>query len=197
MPPGGRARRSVLSEVSTVRRPLWRASPASAAGISEDKRLFSEAQVLQPARPLVMSQQSKSHSRRGRRSTTGPFPPRAPLPAHWQYPCKRIPRALRAKYDHQPGNRVAYLQQNRSAGQKSAGPRPPMSLREKISVRRKANSAGTASAFLAVPELHQTGSQLGLDQTCEGLPHAGDGSGSRRAATSCNTWSIASATMSF
>ena len=122
MPPGGRARRSVLSEVSTVRRPLWRASPASAAGISEDKRLFSEAQVLQPARPLVMSQQSKSHSRRGRRSTTGPFPPRAPLPAHWQYPCKRIPRALRAKYDHQPGNRVAYLQQKGPPVQRSAGP---------------------------------------------------------------------------
>jgi hypothetical protein len=28
---------------------------------------------------------------------------------------------LRAKYDHQPGNRVAYLQQNRPAGPKKRG----------------------------------------------------------------------------
>jgi hypothetical protein len=65
-----RARRSVLSGASTVRRPSWQASRASTADLLPgDKRLFSEAQVPQPARPSVMSQQLKSCTRQARGST--------------------------------------------------------------------------------------------------------------------------------
>jgi hypothetical protein len=62
--PGDRARRSVLSEASTVRRVSWQAFRASAADLlGGNKRLFSEATVPQPARPSVMSQQLKLRTR--------------------------------------------------------------------------------------------------------------------------------------
>ena len=73
--PGDRARRSVLSRASTVRRLSWQASRASAADLLPgDKRLFSEAQVPQPARPSVMSQQLKSCTRQARGSTAAARP---------------------------------------------------------------------------------------------------------------------------
>jgi hypothetical protein len=110
---GGRARRSVLSEPSTVRRVSWRAFRASAADLLPgDKRLFSEAPVPQPARPSVMSQQLKSHSRRARGSTTSALPPQATLSfarsTHTQHPWMVVPRALRANYDRPPG-RMRFL----------------------------------------------------------------------------------------
>src|ERR1700704_2254339 len=68
--PGDRARRSVPSEASTVRRVSWRAFRASAADLLPgDKRLFSAAPPPQPARPSVMSQQLKSRTRQARGST--------------------------------------------------------------------------------------------------------------------------------
>jgi hypothetical protein len=104
--PGGRVRRSVLSEASTVRRVSWRAFRASAADLLPgDKRLYEAAP--QPARPSVMSQQLKSHSRQARGSTTEAFPQQAPLSfahsTHTQHPWIVVSRALRANYDHQPG----------------------------------------------------------------------------------------------
>jgi hypothetical protein len=63
--PGGRARRSVLSEASTVRRVSWRVFRAAAADLlAGDKRSYEAAPARpHPARPSVMSQQLKSHSR--------------------------------------------------------------------------------------------------------------------------------------
>ncbi len=99
--PGGRARRSVLSGASTVRRVSWRAFRAPAAGLLPgDKRLFSEAPVPRPARPSAMSHRWKSHSRRAKGSTTTAPPQRARLSAcrHTQYPWMVVPPALRANY---------------------------------------------------------------------------------------------------
>src|SRR5450755_152447 len=73
--PGDLARRSVLSRASTVRRPSWQASRASAADLLPgDKHFFSEAQLPQPARPSVMSQQLKSCTRQARGSTAAVLP---------------------------------------------------------------------------------------------------------------------------
>jgi hypothetical protein len=107
--PGGRARRSVLSEASTVRRVSWRAFRAAAADLlAGDKRLYEAAPAPpQPARPSMMSQQLKSHSRQARGSTTEALPQQAPLSfahsTHTQNPWMVVSRALRANYDHQPG----------------------------------------------------------------------------------------------
>ena len=103
--PGDRARRSVLSEASTVRRVSWRAFRASAADLLPgDKRLFSAAP--QPARPSVMSQQLKSRTRQARGSTAAALPQQTPLSfahsTHTQHPWMVVPRALRANYDRQP-----------------------------------------------------------------------------------------------
>src|SRR5215470_16588741 len=66
--PGDRAQRSVLSEASTVRRPSWQASRASAADlVRPDNRLFSGVPRIQRARPSVMSQWvSRSHRAKGK-----------------------------------------------------------------------------------------------------------------------------------
>ena len=107
--PGGRARRSVLSEASTVRRVSWRVFRAAAADLlAGDKRLYEAAPAPpHPARPSVMSQQLKSHSRQARGSTTEALPQQAPLSfahsTHTQHPWMVVSRALRANYDHQPG----------------------------------------------------------------------------------------------
>jgi hypothetical protein len=78
--PGDRARRSVLSGASTARRQSWQASRASAADLpSGDKRLFSEAPALPPARPSVMSQQLRSRTRQAR----GPTAAAQPQPTMW------------------------------------------------------------------------------------------------------------------
>ena len=106
--PGGRARRSVLSEASTVRRVSWRVFRAAAADLlAGDKRLYEAAPVPpHPARPSVMSQQLKSHSRQARGSTTEALPQQALSFAHsthTQHSWMVVSRALRANYDHQPG----------------------------------------------------------------------------------------------
>jgi hypothetical protein len=110
--PGDRARRSVLFEASTVRRGSWRAGRASADLPPGDKRSLSEAPVSQPARPSVMSQPLKSHTRQARGSTAAALPRRTPISfAHstdTQHPWMVVPRALRANYDRQPG-RIRFL----------------------------------------------------------------------------------------
>jgi len=70
--PGDRAQRSVLSEASTVRRPSWQASRASAADLGRpDNRLFSDVPGTQRARPSVMSQwMSRSHQAKGNTAAT-------------------------------------------------------------------------------------------------------------------------------
>jgi len=120
--PGGRAQRSVLSEASTVRRVSWRAFRASAADLPPgDKRLYEAAPApSQPARPSVMSQQLKSHSRQARGSTTEALPQQAPLSfAHstrTQHPWMVVSRALRANYDDQPEpDAVPHLRQRTNA----------------------------------------------------------------------------------
>jgi hypothetical protein len=111
--PGDRARRSVLSEASTVRRVSWRALRASVADLLPGyKRFFSEAPAPQPARPSVMSQQLKSRTRQVRGSTAAALPQQTPISfghsIHTQYPWMVVLRALRANYDRQPG-RMRFL----------------------------------------------------------------------------------------
>src|SRR3981189_51666 len=78
--PGDSARRSVLSEASTVRRVSWRAFRASAADLLPgDKRLLAEEPGPQPARPSVMSQQLKSRIRQARGSTAAALPQQTPI----------------------------------------------------------------------------------------------------------------------
>src|SRR4030081_349725 len=84
----------------------------------EDRRLFSEALVPQPARPSVMNQR-KLHSRRARGSTATPSPRRTVLAAykHTQYPCMIVPRPLRANYV-----RSRFLMTPAGGGRKARGP---------------------------------------------------------------------------
>jgi hypothetical protein len=98
--PGGHAQRSIHSLASTVHRVSWRAFRAAMADLRpEDRRLFSEALVPQPARPSVMNQR-KLHSRRARGSTATPSQRRMVLAAYkyTQFPCMIVPRPLRANY---------------------------------------------------------------------------------------------------
>jgi hypothetical protein len=105
--PGDRARRSVLFEVSSVRRGSWQAYRASADLLPGDRRLLSEAPASQPARPSVMSRPWKSRTRQAIGSTAAALPLRTPISfahsTHTQYPWIVVPRVLRTNYDRQPG----------------------------------------------------------------------------------------------
>src|SRR5439155_10506537 len=86
----------------------WRVFRAAAADLlAGDKRLYEAAPAPpHPARPSVMSQQLKSHSRQARGSTTEALPQQALSFAHsthTQHSWMVVSRALRANYDHQPG----------------------------------------------------------------------------------------------
>ena len=102
--PGDRARQSVLSAASTVRRRSRQAPYASAADLPPGDKRLAEMPVLRPARPSWRSRQSTLRTRKARGSTTATLPRQTPLSfAHSthtrNHPWMFVPPALRANYD--------------------------------------------------------------------------------------------------